>query len=222
MKNKVHPYHYSEDKNITQRLIDFGVPLILFWLYFQFYNFGKVSPQEMVKTTGLMSVALLSLTLLIGPACRFFPTLDVLKAHRKFWGILSFFVALSHAILIYIFYVNYNLAKLFNPASPKYLGLLAGLASLLILSAVTLTSNKLALNSLSPKIWKIVQSTAYLALILAVLHFYLVESVNGVLVIKRVVGQITFGFAAFVVIVRIVTMILPTLLKSNLIEAKKS
>ena len=206
---KSHPYHYSEDKNMTQRLIDFGVPLLLFWLYFQFYNFGQFNPKEMIKTTGLLAIALLSLTLLIGPASRFFPVLDILKAHRKFWGVLSFFIALTHATLIYIFYVNYNLAKLFDPTSSKYFGLLAGLTSLVILLAVTLTSNKLALNSLSPKVWKFIQSTAYLALILAVLHFYLVESVNGVLVIKRVVGQITFGVAGFVVFQRLIVTFIP-------------
>lgn len=210
MNKATHPYHYSEDKSLSQRLIDFGVPLILFWLYFQFYNFGQFNPKEMVKTTGLLAITLLSLTLLIGPAARFFPALNILKAHRKFWGILSFFIALTHTTLIYIFYVNYNLAKLFNPESPKYFGLLAGLASLLILLAVTLTSNKFALNSLSPKVWKIVQSTAFLALILAVLHFYLVESQNGVLVIKRVVGQITFGFAAAVVTIRLLVLFLPS------------
>ncbi|MDP3973435.1 MAG: ferric reductase-like transmembrane domain-containing protein [Candidatus Daviesbacteria bacterium] len=210
MKNKAHPYNYSEDKNMTQRLIDFGVPFLLFWLYFQFYNFGQFNPKEMVKTTGLLAIALLSLTLLIGPASRFFPALNALKANRKFWGILSFFIALAHTILIYIFYVNYDLAKLFDPTSPKYFGLLAGLASLVILLAVTLTSNKLALNSLSPKIWKIIQSTAYLALILAVLHFYLVESQNGVLVIKRIVGQITFGFTALVVLLRLIVAFFPS------------
>ena len=210
MKNSgSHPYHYSVDKNIIQKVIDFGVPIFLFWVYFQFYNFGQFNPKEMVKTSGLLAIALLSLTLFIGPACRFFPDLNILKAHRKIWGVLSFFIALAHATLIYIFYVNYDLAKLFNPASPKYFGLLAGLTSLIILLAVTLTSNKFALNSLSPKVWKIVQSTAYLALIFAVLHFYLVESVNGVLVIKRVLGQITFGFAGFVVAFRFLIMLLP-------------
>lgn len=209
MKKAAHPYHYSEEKSLTQRVIDFGVPLGLFWFYFQFYNFGQFNPKEMVKTTGLLAIALLSLTLLIGPASRFFPILNVLKAHRKFWGVLSFFIALTHTTLIYIFYVNYDLAKLFNSASPKYFGLLAGLASLIILLAVTLTSNKLALNSLSPKVWKIIQSTAHLALILAVLHFYLVESQNGVLVIKRLVGQITFGFAAAVVAIRLLVSFFP-------------
>lgn len=164
----------------------------------------------MIKTSGLLAIALLSLTLAIGPLCRFLPSLNFLKAHRKFWGILSFFIALAHGILIYIYYANYDLAKLFNPESPKYLGLLAGLVSLIILLTVTLTSNQKILNSLSPKIWKIIQSTAYLALIFAVLHFYLVESKDGVLIIKRFLGQITFGFAGFVILLRFLIMLLPT------------
>lgn len=202
-KGRAHPYHYSEQKNLVQRLVDIGIPAALFYFYFQFYNFGQFNAKEMIKTTGLLAVALLSLTLLIGPVSRFFPALEILKAHRKFWGVLSFFIALTHSILIYIFYFNYNLAKLFNPGSPKFLGLMAGLISLSILLAVTLSSNQKVLNALSPKTWKFIQSLSFIALIFAVLHFYLVESVNGILVIKRVVGQITFGFAAFVVIARI-------------------
>lgn len=193
-----------------QRLIDFGIPLGLFWIYFQFYNFGKVTPAEMIKTTGLLAVALLSLTLFIGPACRFFPFFETLKAHRKVWGLLSFFIALTHGILVYIFYFNYNLSRLFNPTDPKYYALLAGLASLIILAVVTLTSNQTVLNSLSPKTWKKIQSASYLALIFAVLHFYLAESTNGVLVIKRLLGQITFGFALFVVFIRLFVALLPS------------
>ena len=89
-KTKVHPYHYSVDKNFIQRLIDWGVPLGIFFLYFEFYNFGKFTPSEMVKTTGLVAIFLLALTLFVGPLARFIPSLDILKAHRKFWGIASF------------------------------------------------------------------------------------------------------------------------------------
>lgn len=210
MKKSTHPYHYSQKKNIIQRLIDVGVPVGLFLLYFLFYNFGKITPSEMVKTTGLLAIALLSLTLLIGPACRFFPALNILKVHRKFWGILSFFIALTHALLIYIFYANYNLTKLFDPTSPKYLGLLAGLISLVILLTVTLSSNKKILNAVSPNAWKLIQSASYLALAFAVVHFYLVESTNGVLVIKRLLGQITFGFAGAVILLRLIVLLLPS------------
>lgn len=209
MANNTHPYHYSADKNIVQRLIDFGIPLGLFWIYFQFYNFGKITPQEMVKTTGLLAISLLSITLFIGPACRFFPALDILKAHRKFWGITAFLAALTHTGLIFIYFYKFNFLKFFDFSNPKYLGILAGLIALIILAIVTATSTKKALESLTPKVWKMIQTTAYLALILAVLHFYIVESKEGVLVIKRLLGQITFGFAAFVVAFRVFTMILP-------------
>lgn len=211
MKNQTtaHPYHYSAEKNLTQWLIDIGVPLGLFWAYFQFYNFGKITPSEMIKTSGLLAIALLSLTLIIGPVCRFLPSLDILKAHRKFWGISAFLAACTHAILVFIYFYKFNFGKFVDFSNPKYLGILAGLIALVILSIVTATSTKKALESLTPKVWKMIQTMAYLALILAVLHFYIVESKDGVLVIKRLLGQITFGFAAFVVVFRIFIMILP-------------
>lgn len=204
-----HPYHDSVNKNVFQKLLDFGVPLVLFLLYFKFYNFGKISPSEMIKTTGLLAIALLSITLLVGPLCRFIPSLYYLKAHRKFWGILSFITALTHAVLVYVYYSNYDFYKLFNTASPKYFGILAGVIALIILLVVAITSSQKILNSLNPKAWKIIQSTAYLALIFAVLHFYLVESINGVLVIKRMLGKLTYYFATAVIIIRLIVLFFP-------------
>ena len=93
--------------------------------------------------------------------------------------------------------------------NPKYLGILAGLIALAILSVVTLTSNKKALKALTPNTWKAIQTTSYIALLLAVVHFYIVESKDGVLVIKRLLGQITFGFAAFVAVFRLILQFLP-------------
>lgn len=90
----MHPYHYSAEKNIIQRLLDWIVPLGLLFLYLQFYNFngdkissfaynfGQITPSEMIKTSGLLAISLLSFSLVIGPLCRFFPSLDVLKAHK--------------------------------------------------------------------------------------------------------------------------------------------
>ena len=47
--HQAHSYNYSENKSVIQRLIDIGIPLGLFWLYFQYYNFGKITPSEMAK-----------------------------------------------------------------------------------------------------------------------------------------------------------------------------
>lgn len=209
-KKTAHPYHYSGNKNIVHRLIDFGVPILLFLLYLQFYNFGKITPSEMIKTTGLLSISLLGLTLAIGPLSRIFPALDFLKAHRKVWGILSFLIAFAHVSLVLVYFYKFNILKFIDTSNPKYGGILSGLLALGILSLVTLTSAKKVLENLSPKTWKAIQTTSYLALAFAFLHFFLMEQVDGNLVIKRLMGQITFWFSLAVLTLRIIILFLPS------------
>ena len=108
-----------------------------------------------------------------------------------------------------IIYYKFNLLKFIDFASPKYMGTLSGLLALIILFLVTMTSNQKALTKLSPKVWKIIQLTSYLAMALAVGHFYLMEQVSGVLVIKRLLGQITFVFAVLVIVLRILILLMP-------------
>lgn len=208
-QTKKHPYHYSDQKNIIQIILDFGFPVFLFWVFFQFYNFGKVSPAEMVKTTGLLSISLLAITLLIGPLCRIVPALNFLKAHRKVWGISSFLAAFAHVSLIFVYFYKFDLLKFVDTTNPKYPGILSGLLALVILFLVTMTSNKIALTKLSPQTWKLIQTSSYLALILAVSHFFLMESNDGVLVIKRLLGQITFWFSVAVIAIRVIIIFLP-------------
>lgn len=209
MKKTAHPYHYWEDKNLMQRVLDVGVPAGLFFLFFFFYNFGKFTPPQMIKTSGLLSISLLSLTLLVGPLCKVFPVLNFLKAHRKFWGITSFLAALLHLILVFVFYYNFSISPLIDFGNTDYLKVLLGLMALAILLLVTLTSNQKALTYLSPEVWKFIQTTSYIALFLAFAHFFLMESVDGVLTIKRLLGNITFWFAGFVLVFRILIMFLP-------------
>lgn len=209
MATQAHPYHYHIDKKLHHRLIDVLIPVSLFLLYFFFYNFGKFTPSEMIKTTGLWSISLLGVTLLVGPLARFFPVLDSLKAHRKFWGITSALIATTHVLLVVIFFYKFNLGRLVDISHPKFPGILSGELALIILILVTLTSNNKALTKLDPQVWKAIQLTSYLAMALAISHFYLMELVNGVLVIKRLLGQITLAFAVLVVAVRLLVLLLP-------------
>lgn len=209
MKKREHPYHYWEDKNFLQRVIDVVIPAGIFLLFFAFYNNYKITPSEMVKTTGLLSISLLGVTLIVGPISRVFPFFSFLKAHRKFWGILSVLIALAHMSLVFIYFYKFDVTRFFNYSDPKYPGILSGLSALAVLLLVTFTSNQKALTKLSPGTWKVIQTTSYLALGLAVLHFYLMEQKGGVLVIKRTLGQVTFGFSVFVILARVFVMFLP-------------
>lgn len=188
---------------------DWLVPAGVFALFFVFYNAGTVTPSEMIKTSGLTGITLLSLTLLAGPIGRFLPALDIVKVHRKAWGIASLLFVSAHLVLVTMHYYNFNVLELVNPSNPKFPGLILGLAAGCILLLVSVTSGSTFVQSLDPSIWKWIQMTSYAALFLAVLHFYFMEQVQGVLVIKRVWGQIAFGFAAFVLVVRLVVLLFP-------------
>jgi DMSO/TMAO reductase YedYZ heme-binding membrane subunit len=207
-KVKSNPFYYSENKNIIQKFVDIAVPVGLFLLFFFFYNHSQISPSEMVKTSGLLAITLLGVTLIIGPLSKIFPALDFLKVHRKFWGILSVIIVFIHIALVTIFFYKFNLYKFIDISNPKYPGIFSGILAVIILLLVTFTSNQKAVNSLSPGAWKAIQTTSYIALFLAIAHFYLMEQVNGTLVIKRLLGRIIFGFSIFVIIARILIIFL--------------
>lgn len=208
-KQTAHPYHYSVDKNFLQKLIDPGLPVGLFLFFFFFYNSGVFAPREMIKTSGLMAITLLAFTLLIGPTCKIFPNLNFLKAHRKFWGILAFLAAFIHVFLVTSNYYHFNFSRFIDTSNSKYSVISSGLWSLIILFFVSLTSNKLALKILNPKVWKAVQLTSYIALILAIYHFYLLSLSNGTLDFKNQLREAVFLFAVFVFLIRIFVLILP-------------
>lgn len=190
-------------------LVDWLLPFILFFIFFKFYNLGQFTPKEMIKTTGLMAITLLGITLVIGPLGYFREKFNLLKIHRKFWGILSFLFGLLHAGLVTNFYYHLDFSKFVDFGNPKYAGILMGLSALAILFLITVTSGKFALTKMHAKVWKTVQTLSYLALMLAVFHFYLTESVNGILVFKKLSGQLVFGFSLAVIIVRVAVFFLP-------------
>lgn len=185
------------------------IPFGLLLLYFVFYNNFQISPSEAIKTTGLWSISLLGITLLVGPLSNILPPLEFLKQYRKVWGVTAAMVGLLHVSLVFIFFYKFDITRFWNFSNPRYPGIASGLAALAILLLVTFTSSKKALQKLSPEIWKLIQTTSYIAMFFAVLHFFLMESKDGVLVIKRLLGQITFYFSILVLLIRILVIFLP-------------
>lgn len=195
-----HQYHDTTVKTPRHHFIDWALLVGLFALYFFLYNFGKTTISEMIKTTGLVATALLSITLVVGPLSRFISSFNSLKIHRKFWGIAAFLVAVVHGGLSLLSY---------GVSDSKLLGFGLGLLAVIVLLIVTVSSHKNIIHRLHPGVWKKLQTASYLAIILAVTHFYVMEQQGGVLVIKRLLGQITFWFATVVILLRIIVYLFP-------------
>ncbi len=200
------PYHYTADKNLIQHLIDWALPIGLFLIYFVFYSASSFTLTEIIKTTGLVAISLLSITLFVGSIGRFFSSLNILKAHRKFWGVSSFFFVAMHGSLVLFF----------DHIEPSdFPGIAIGLLAFFILVLVVLSSDHHVLRRLHPGVWKKIQTTSYIALILAIAHFYVMEQQDGVLVIKRTLGTITYWFATIVIVVRLVVFFFPKKVNEN-------
>ncbi len=133
------------------------------------------SLRELNKVTALLGIGLLAFSFILGPLSHMFPHqfCPHLSA-RKWIGLWGFVFALLHSVyeLLVIFKLDVN--KLFF--SPKSIGLIYGMVALFIFLVMAITSNQFSIQKLGFKNWKIIQTTGYVALLFAILHFLVLET----------------------------------------------
>jgi len=168
----------------------------------------------MNKIGGLLALLLLGTSFLIGPLSFFLPKIFTeIKVYRKYLGISGFVVALVHFVLSSIFYFKMDLAfMLFDGKNTHLLGVWLGILALLIFLSMTLMSTKKAVEVIGASLWKKLQTGGYLALALVMAHFILMETNNGLFIIRRPLGRAIFVFGFVVLIARLIVFIL-TLVK---------
>ena len=129
------------------------------------------------KAIAVASVFLIGLSYLLGSLARFWPSVFSSKLHlRKYFGLLGFGLASIHGIISLL---------LFNPAYyPRFfieagkltlvgeLSMLFGVLGLGIFTIVAVSSIPSVEQSMNQKKWLAIQRLGYLALILVILHVF--------------------------------------------------
>jgi nitrite reductase/ring-hydroxylating ferredoxin subunit/DMSO/TMAO reductase YedYZ heme-binding membrane subunit len=132
-----------------------------------------------LRATGTCAFLMLTLILSIGPLARLDRRFLPLLYNRRHFGVLLFFIALVHALLMVLWFYNLNalpnlVAEFTNwPAYGKFIGFpfkTLGLAALLILLLMAATSHDYWLSLLSPPVWKTLHMAVYFAYGLVLLH----------------------------------------------------
>lgn len=129
-----------------------------------------------IRATGSLAAALLTLVLCIGPIARFSPRFKPLLYNRRHAGVLTFAVALAHAALVTLYYhgfgeMNPLVSLLVNPAVGGTVPFeYFGIAALLALFFLAATSHDFWLATLGPRAWKSLHFLAYVAFVLIVAH----------------------------------------------------
>lgn len=151
------------------------------------FGFGEVhgawSPMHRWnRATADAALALLTLTMAVGPLVRLVPRLVFLIGYRRELGIHSVLLALVHTAIILDGWVEWDLMRLagfaFHPGLGQYVMVQHGfgLANLLGIVAVVyglvlmLTSSDRAVALLTSSTWKFVQRATYVLWMLAVVH----------------------------------------------------
>jgi nitrite reductase/ring-hydroxylating ferredoxin subunit/DMSO/TMAO reductase YedYZ heme-binding membrane subunit len=164
-----------------------------------------------IKAYGSCAFLLLTLALAIGPLARLDARFLPLLYNRRHLGVVTFLVALSHAIEVLGWHFAYSpvpplVAMLSSEplpgAAPGLPFVPLGVAALLILFALAATSHDFWLEFLTPRLWKALHMAIYPAYALAVAHVafgYLQSATNpalALLVAASVAGLLALHLAA--------------------------
>ncbi len=158
-----------------------------------------------IRAFGSCAFLMLTVILSIGPLARLDRRFTPLLYNRRHFGVLTFFVALVHALLmVKWFAVQDALPNLYEEfttwsAYGKFIGFpfkVLGLAALMILFLMAATSHDFWLAFLTPPVWKGLHMLLYLAFGLVVIHVSLgiMQSERTLLIPAMLVGG--FGTVA--------------------------
>lgn len=132
-----------------------------------------------IRAFGSCAFLMLTVILCIGPLARLDRRFLPLLYNRRHFGVLTFFIAATHAWLMIEWYLAQgNLPNLANELTAwgdyaKFIGFpfkTLGMAALLVLFLMAATSHDFWLTFLGPRVWKALHMALYLAYGLVVLH----------------------------------------------------
>jgi nitrite reductase/ring-hydroxylating ferredoxin subunit len=135
--------------------------------------------QLAMRASGATAFLMLTLTLCIGPLARFSSRIKPLLYNRRHLGVLTFLIALVHAVLTTLWYFGFSaidpLTALLTGRPPSASASavpfeLFGLLALLVLFAMAATSHDHWLKALTPPVWKWLHTGVYAAYGLLVAH----------------------------------------------------
>jgi glycine betaine catabolism B len=124
-----------------------------------------------IRTTGLLSLIFLMLSLAITPVARLMAW-PWLGTFRRVLGLYAFFHTAIHFSLFFLFDRAGNVSDTITEIVMRPY-LLVGIFALIIMTPLAVTSTNRMIQRLGPTLWKRLHRWAYIAAIFGVLHFYM-------------------------------------------------
>jgi sulfoxide reductase heme-binding subunit YedZ len=161
------------------------VPLVLLLWDVYHHNVGA-NPQEFaIRTTGMLTLVFLTLTVAITPLRKTFNANSFIK-FRRMIGLFAFFYGFLHLTTYIWFDRLFSLVGTLQDIARRPF-ILVGMAGFLMMLPLAITSTNKMIKRLGGKKWSLLHRLVYLAVIAGVVHFYMLVKSDTRL-------PLTFGF----------------------------
>ncbi|HEX6044474.1 MAG TPA: protein-methionine-sulfoxide reductase heme-binding subunit MsrQ [Pyrinomonadaceae bacterium] len=147
------------------------VPLVLLLLDLYRGRVGANPVEFATRTTGMLTLIFLSVTVAITPLRRIFGINSLVK-YRRMLGLFAFFYGSLH-LLTYIWFDRvFNLASTVRDIAQRPF-ILVGMTAFLLMIPLAITSTNKMVKRLGGKRWARLHRVVYLAAIFGVVHFWM-------------------------------------------------
>jgi DMSO/TMAO reductase YedYZ heme-binding membrane subunit len=148
------------------------------------------------------AVIVIGISFLLGPLARFIGPVSRFAAHRKDFGLIGYFLAALHVLLVVPLLLSQEGEAV---TLSDAVSVAVAAVAFMIFTLMFLTSTQKWMATLGFENWKSLQRTGYIAIVLVIAHVVLLE--NGVF-LSRLTGQAAIAFVLLILFLRALVLVL--------------
>ena len=152
-------------------LVNALVPLVLL-LWDVYHKKVGANPQEFaIRTTGMMTLVFLTITIAITPIRKIFGANSIVKL-RRMVGLFAFFYGVLHLTTYVWFDRLFNFRSVVEDVARRPF-ILVGMSAFILMIPLAITSTNKMVKRLGGKTWARLHRVVYLAAVAGVVHFWM-------------------------------------------------
>lgn len=153
-------------------MINSLVPLVM--LSYDWYSgqLGANPPEAIIRTTGVIAILFLVLSLTVSPLAHYFKWTWAIK-HRRWLGLWSFYYAILHLIAYSFFDKSFDFTSIVIDIKKRPF-ILLGFVGLLLMLPLAITSTNKMIQKIGSKKWKKLHKLTFIIALVTSIHFWLI------------------------------------------------
>ena len=149
-----------------------SIPALMLLFDFSTGRLGANPPEAIIRTTGIVAIVFLVLTLAVSPIAHIWKQTWLVK-HRRWLGLWSFYYALMHLLSYSVFDKELKVASIAEDIAERPF-ILLGFLGFVMMIPLAITSTNDMIKKLGAKRWRNLHKLTFAVAPIVALHFFLI------------------------------------------------